>query len=858
MAASKEVTQVQRLERPFRPLPGPAVEDFKLCLQNIDWGVTLKGLSAEEMYNKFHNVFIGWMNIYLPMRNSRTNNFKNYHKPKGLRNWYTPQLAKMKEMVMSLFNISQATEDPRDAKNYKLAKINYKSALKQAKFHANQEFIQSSSNTCKAAWQIIKHETQPKQQQHATPDADSFNEYFISVVDEIREKIPAANTKPDELLEVQHLPLHQSFAWQPIEAGMSTTDAVGGLVSGVLAGFDAGFDTCAVLCDLSKAFDLEITCVSDSDCPSQTACINSECVNPCNATEPCGVNTRCQVFDTPVWRTMVCECLPGYQGNAAVRCDLVPICAVDKGYIIDEAGNCVCPPGTALNANDECVRCLPERGQKVDERGRCVCALERGMIIDERGNCVCPTEFGYKLDANGNCVPGEGPPECETDDDCADHRYCNLNTKTCDDPCLTKVCGINAFCNATRHRAICQCIHDAFGDPEVACNTTHFRTDFPRPDMVVSCLSDGVQVEIHITEKGFNGVLYVKGHSKDEQCRRVVTLPSDSLPRTEIFKVNFGSCGLIHVNGQASFVLVIQKHPKLVTYKAQAYHIKCVYTTGEQNVTLGFNVSMLTTAGTIANTGPPPTCSMRIVTHTGQEINSAEIGDNLMLQVDVQPSSIYGGFARSCVAKTMEDSVENEYIVTDENGCATDPSIFGEWDYNPETQSLLAGFNAFKFPSSDNIRFQCNIRVCFGKCQPVNCRGYNAYGRRRRAIDSRNNTAVEVAEAVTEGQLREEITLLSNAILTFERREERYTSPTEAPDIQQVEDICVSMIGFIIALIMTALLALVAVAVAVSCWLIAYRRRPKVSGPLPHPPEFPNPLFTTPEPLAEPSPDYLS
>lgn len=237
--------------------------------------------------------------------------------------------------------------------------------------------------------------------------------------------------------------------------------------------------------------------------------------------------------------------------------------------------------------------------------------------------------------------------------------------------------------------------------------------------MLVSCLSDGVQVEIHITEQGFNGVLYVKGHSKDEQCRRIVTLPPDTIARTEIFKVQFGNCGLIHVNGQASFVLVIQKHPKLVTYKAQAYHIKCFYQTGEQNVTLGFNVSMLTTAGTIANTGPPPTCIMKIVTPTGQEINSAEIGDNLMLQVDVQPGSIYGGFARSCVAKTMEDNVENEYIVTDENGCATDPSIFGEWEYNTDTQSLLASFNAFKFPSSDNIRFQCNIRVCFGKCQPV-------------------------------------------------------------------------------------------------------------------------------------------
>lgn len=69
-------------------------------------------------------------------------------------------------------------------------------------------------------------------------------------------------------------------------------------------------------------FSVEITCVTDSDCPSQTACINADCVNPCNATQPCGVNTRCQVFDTPVWRTMICECLPGYQGNAAVRCDL--------------------------------------------------------------------------------------------------------------------------------------------------------------------------------------------------------------------------------------------------------------------------------------------------------------------------------------------------------------------------------------------------------------------------------------------------------------------------------------------------------------------------------------------------------
>lgn len=84
-------------------------------------------------------------------------------------------------------------------------------------------------------------------------------------------------------------------------------------------------------------------------------------------------------------------------------------------------------------------------------------------------------------------------------------------------------------------------------------------------------------------------------------------------------------------------------------------------------------------------------------------------------------TGIYGGFARSCIAKTSEvaTNIENEYTVTDEDGCATDAAIFGEWERSEDGSALRAAFNAFKFPSSDNIRFQCNIRVCFGKCQPV-------------------------------------------------------------------------------------------------------------------------------------------
>lgn len=63
----------------------------------------------------------------------------------------------------------------------------------------------------------------------------------------------------------------------------------------------------------------------------------------------------------------------------------------------------------------------------------------------------------------------------------------------------------------------------------------------------------------------------------------------------------------------------------------------------------------------------------------------------------------------------------------------------------------------------------------------VNCRGYNAFGRRKRreiGKPERDNAQLE-DPAQRGGQLREEITIESNAILTFERREERLMDPTE-------------------------------------------------------------------------------
>lgn len=147
------------------------------------------------------------------------------------------------------------------------------------------------------------------------------------------------------------------------------------------------------------------------------------------------------------------------------------LCRLDKGYVRGSNGDCVCPPAYALDLNDNCVPCAVERGFRMDESGHCVCALERGLVIDERGKCVCPLEHGYILTQDGDCVPDrKQAPGCTTDLDCAYNRYCEASTGRCEDPCTKKICGVNAFCNATNHRAICQCITGFSGDAEINCS----------------------------------------------------------------------------------------------------------------------------------------------------------------------------------------------------------------------------------------------------------------------------------------------------------------------------------------------------------------------------------------------------
>ena len=93
------------------------------------------------------------------------------------------------------------------------------------------------------------------------------------------------------------------------------------------------------------------------DCPSKTACIRGQCLNPCTLADPCGLNAECQVLDTLPVRTMTCVCFPGYEGDASVECTPVKTCPPGRGLVLNAREECVCPPGHAFDEDGNCIPC---------------------------------------------------------------------------------------------------------------------------------------------------------------------------------------------------------------------------------------------------------------------------------------------------------------------------------------------------------------------------------------------------------------------------------------------------------------------------------------------------------------------
>lgn len=160
-------------------------------------------------------------------------------------------------------------------------------------------------------------------------------------------------------------------------------------------------------------------CTTNNDCPSDRACINNKCKDPCPGS--CGSNTVCAVrLHTPM-----CSCQDGYIGDPFTQCYNVPV-----SEQIDPCN----PTPCGTNA-----RCHVSRNA-----GACIC--EPGYF----GN---PYEF---------CRP-----ECAVNSDCPYNKACLKNK--CVDPC-PGVCGPTAICQVVNHVPTCTCASGYTGNPYGYCH----------------------------------------------------------------------------------------------------------------------------------------------------------------------------------------------------------------------------------------------------------------------------------------------------------------------------------------------------------------------------------------------------
>lgn len=202
------------------------------------------------------------------------------------------------------------------------------------------------------------------------------------------------------------------------------------------------------------------SCLHDSECPSQLACINQRCSNPCALAQVCSSQQTCTVLDILPLRTMICKC--------------------PKDTFTDNAGNCVALRQHEIYAgcqnNNDCAN------NELCQRGSCLdaCQLERCglnaqcLSRDHYSQCSCPK--GFEGNPRVECLfkriqdttTLKPSVECSIDDDCRNDRTCQQ--QRCVNPCQMESCGIGAYCHTQLHRAICRCPPGYLGDPQTRCS----------------------------------------------------------------------------------------------------------------------------------------------------------------------------------------------------------------------------------------------------------------------------------------------------------------------------------------------------------------------------------------------------
>lgn len=202
-------------------------------------------------------------------------------------------------------------------------------------------------------------------------------------------------------------------------------------------------------------------CTINSECPSNLACIQEKCRDPCPGS--CGTSAQCSVIN----HTPICTCLEGYTGDPFTYCQ----------------------PKPPLKEPQETDPCNPSP-----------CGAN---ALCDNGICTCISE--YQGDPYSGCRP-----ECILNNDCPRDKACVRNK--CIDPC-PGTCGQNAECAVINHIPTCTCIQGYIGNAFVLCTKI--------PGKHYELISGNVYLSHHISDERPKNPCSPSPCGPNSQCREI-------------------------------------------------------------------------------------------------------------------------------------------------------------------------------------------------------------------------------------------------------------------------------------------------------------------------------------------------
>ncbi|KAL1465868.1 hypothetical protein WDU94_005396 [Cyamophila willieti] len=259
----------------------------------------------------------------------------------------------------------------------------------------------------------------------------------------------------------------------------------------------------------------------------------------------------------------------------------------------------------------------------------------------------------------------------------------------------------------------------------------------------VQCEKTHMRVNIEF-DRPFYGMIFSKGFYSDSHC---VHLKPGTGHLSATFEIFLNSCGMSssanHAVGgvttpSGSYVentIIIQYDPYVQEVWDQARKLRCTwYDFYEKAVTFRpFQVDMLH-AVTANFLGDNLQCWMQIQVGKGpwaSEVSGiVKIGQTMTMVLAIKDDeNKFDMLVRNCVA---HDGKRAPIQLVDQHGCVVRPKIMSKFqkikNFGPSASVVsFAYFQAFKFPDSMNVHFQCVIQVCRYNCPEPRCAG-DQYG----------------------------------------------------------------------------------------------------------------------------------